>query len=268
VKLSWRIEFLPSSMPSTINLSGVSMVYSREDGPSTAALEEVTLEVPARQIMCIVGPSGCGKTTLLNIAAGFIAPTAGRVLIDGVPVAESRARCGFTFQTEAVFPWMTVAENVGYGLRWSGRSPEQRSAVVHHYLQRVGLTGFAGHWPRELSGGMRKRVDLARAFAVDPPVLLLDEPFGSLDSLTRVQMQQLLLEVWRADRKTLMAVTHDVEEALFLGDKVAVMSSRPARVTRVISVPFSPEDRVADLKLSPEFIALRREVLATLGAPD
>jgi NitT/TauT family transport system ATP-binding protein len=189
------------------------------------------------------------------------------VLIDGVPVEESRARCGFTFQTDAVFPWMTVAGNVGYGLRWSGRSPQQRRVVVDHYLQRVGLTGFADHWPRELSGGMRKRVDLARAFAVDPPVLLLDEPFGSLDSLTRVQMQHLLLEVWRTDRKTLMLVTHDVEEALFLGEKVAVMSNRPARVTRVISVPFSAEDRVADLKLAPEFIALRRELLATLGAP-
>ena len=254
-------------MPSAISLTDVGMVYARENGPPTPALANVTLEIPARQMLCIVGPSGCGKTTLLNIVAGFIAPTTGEVLIGGVPVEHSRARCGFTFQADAVFPWMTVEKNVGYGLRWSGRPPAQQRAIVDSYLHRVGLTGFADHWPRELSGGMRKRVDLARAFAVDPPVVLLDEPFGSLDSLTRVQMQHLLLDVWRSDRTTLVLVTHDVEEALFLGERVAVMSSRPARIARIFTVPFSPEDRVADLKLAPEFIALRREVLSTLRTP-
>ena len=144
-------------------------------------LREVNLEIAAQEIFCIVGPSGCGKTTLLNIAAGFIPATSGRVLMEGNTVNGPQSRCGFTFQADAVFPWMTVAGNVGYGLQWNGTPPDRRRTIVDGYLKRVGLASFAKHWPRELSGGMRKRVDLARAFAIDPPILFLDEPFGSLE---------------------------------------------------------------------------------------
>lgn len=252
-------------MPLALTFDRVTKEYARDAAEPAQVLREISLEIEAQEIFCIVGPSGCGKTTLINIAAGFIPATSGGVLIEERIVDGPQSRCGFTFQADAVFPWMTVAGNVGYGLRWNGTPPEHRRAIVDGYLQRVGLASFAEHWPRELSGGMRKRVDLARAFAVDPPVLFLDEPFGSLDVLTKEEMQQLLLDIWRSDRKTVLFVTHDVEEAVFLGHRVAVMSPSPGHIQEIFPIPFSLEERVPDLKLSSSFVAVRRDVLAVLG---
>lgn len=252
-------------MQAALRFEHVTKRYELDGGGSTIALLDIDLHVNREEIFCLVGPSGCGKSTLLNLAAGFVPVTTGQVIVEGEPVTHAHSRCGFSFQADAVFPWMTVAANVGYGLRWNGTAPDRRGDIVGTYLNRVGLAGFAERWPRELSGGMRKRVDLARAFAFDPPILLLDEPFGSLDALTKEEMQELLLEIWRTDRKTVLFVTHDVEEAVFLGERVGVMSPRPGRIHEVFAVPFGLDERTVAMKVSPEFVAIRRAVLAALA---
>jgi NitT/TauT family transport system ATP-binding protein len=229
----------------------------------TVALNQTDLTIGSNETVCIVGPSGCGKTTLLNLIAGFLTPTEGTIHVNGRLVSGPGADRAVVFQADAVFPWLTVAENVAYGMRMQGVGGAERRARVEHYLELVGLTDFRNAYPKELSGGMRKRVDLARAYASGPEVLLLDEPFGALDLFTKEAMWLALASVVAAEPKTSVFVTHDIEEALFLGDRVIVMTPRPARVHSILDVPFGA-NRNLDLKASSEFQTLRTEIAHTL----
>ncbi|WP_308796852.1 ABC transporter ATP-binding protein [Agromyces silvae] len=229
----------------------------------TVALNETTLTIKTNETVCIVGPSGCGKTTLLNLIAGFLAPTSGTIQVGGRAVDGPGADRAVVFQADAVFPWLTVADNVAYGMRMQRVAGAERRERVEHYLELVGLADFRKAYPKELSGGMRKRVDLARAYASGPGVLLLDEPFGALDLFTKEAMWLALAGVVAAEPKTSVFVTHDIEEALFLGDRVIVMTPRPARVHSILEVPFGA-NRGLDLRATPAFQSLRNEIAHTL----
>jgi NitT/TauT family transport system ATP-binding protein len=232
-------------------------------GKSIVALEDVSLVVPDKQFAVIVGPSGCGKSSLLDIVAGLRRPTAGQCLVDGNPVSKPGRQRGMVFQNYSLFPWLTVQKNVEFGLRLRNVPEKQRVETARAYLDAVGLTGFENSFPTQLSGGMKQRVAIARAMANDPEVLLMDEPFGALDSQTRTVMQQLLLKVWEKDSKTVIFVTHDIEEALFLGDIIYVMSARPGRFVDRITVPL-PRPRRYELFSTPEFLELKGRIHAGL----
>jgi NitT/TauT family transport system ATP-binding protein len=222
-------------------------------------LEAIDLDVGEGELVCILGPSGCGKSTLLNIAGGFLAPVSGEVTIDGERVTGPDRRRIFVFQERGVFPWLTVERNIGFGL-YDLPDAERRERIAH-YVQLVGLQGFERAYPRELSGGMKQRVEVARALAVNPDVLYLDEPFGALDSITRLQMRSELLRIWQAERKTILFVTHDIEESVQLADRVVVLSARPGRIRRIVDVDI-PHPR--DLS-SPRYLALRDEIFGEIG---
>jgi len=245
-----------------IALDSVSKVFATAR-KRTVALNETSLTIDDCETVCVVGPSGCGKTTMLNLIAGFIQPTAGSISLDGRTVSGPAADRAVVFQADAVFPWLTVADNVAFGLRMQGTSRAKRAERVDRFLDLVGLTDFAKAYPKELSGGMRKRVDLARAYASGPEVLLLDEPFGALDLFTKENMWTALARVAAAEPKTIVFVTHDIEEALFLGDRVIVMTPRPAKVHSIIDVPFGP-DRTLDLRADPKFQSLRIDIAHSL----
>ena len=225
-------------------------------GAPTRAIEPTSLRVADRDFLCLLGPSGCGKSTLLRMVAGLDRPTTGRVLLDGEPVAGPGADRGMVFQSYTLFPWLTVEENIGFGLREQGVRTEERLRVAAHFIERVGLRGFERHDPRMLSGGMQQRTALARALANDPKVLLLDEPFGALDNQTRALMQELLLGIWEADRKTVLFVTHDIDEAIFMANRVAVMTARPGRIKSDIAIDL-PHPRHYTIKTSAEFSAYK-----------
>ena len=225
-------------------------------GAPTRALEPVRLDVVQNDFIAILGPSGCGKSTLLRIVAGLDFPSAGRVLLDGAEVRGPGADRGMVFQSYTLFPWLTVAENIGFGLRERGVAEAERRRVAAEWMEKVGLTGFANHFPRMLSGGMQQRTALARALANDPKILLLDEPFGALDHQTRSLMQEMLLGIWEAARKTVLLVTHDIEEAIFMASRVVVMTARPGRIKSVVDIPFA-HPRPYTLKTTPEFAALK-----------
>jgi NitT/TauT family transport system ATP-binding protein len=211
------------------------LTYPGAGGGPVHALAGIDLDVAAGEFVCLVGPSGCGKSTLLNVIAGFLRPTRGEVRADGQPVAGPDPRRVFIFQEGGVFPWLTVRENVGFGLLH--RPPAEREPVVARYIDLVGLTGFGGSYPGALSGGMRQRVELARALAAGPAAVYMDEPFGALDFFTRVRMRADLIRIWEKERKTVLFVTHDIDEAVQLADRVVVLSARPARVRADIPVP-------------------------------
>ena len=222
-------------------------------------LDAINLDVSEGEFVCILGPSGCGKSTLLNIAGGFLAPAAGEITIDGERVAGPDRRRIFVFQERGIFPWLTVEGNIGFGL--FDLSESERRARIAHYVQLVGLRGFERAYPRELSGGMKQRVEVARALAVNPDVLYLDEPFGALDSITRLQMRSELLRIWQAERKTILFVTHDIEESVQLADRVVVLTSRPGRVRRVVAIDIA---HPRDLS-SARYLALRDEIFGEIG---
>jgi NitT/TauT family transport system ATP-binding protein len=222
-------------------------------------LQHIDLDVAEGEFVCFLGPSGCGKSTLLNILAGFLQPTSGDVAIDGQPVIGPDPRRIFVFQERGVFPWLTVEGNIGFGL--FRLSEEDRRKRIAHYVQLVGLSGFERAFPRELSGGMKQRVEVARALAVNPDVLYLDEPFGALDSITRLQMRAELLRIWQAERKTILFVTHDIEESVQLADRVVVLSARPARIRRIVDIDIA---HPRDLS-SPRYIQLRDSIFAEIG---
>ena len=226
---------------------------------SIPVLEKIGLSVSEGEFVCIVGPSGCGKSTLLNIVGGFLEATRGAVLIDGAPVTGPDLRRIFIFQENGVFPWLTVEDNIGFGLLH--RPASERRSVVAHYIEMVGLAGFEKSYPRELSGGMRQRVEIARALAAGSDVLYMDEPFGALDFLTRLRMRAELAEIWRREKKTVLFVTHDVEEAVQLADRVVVMSRLPATISTVIDVRL-PRPRDLD---SPEYLSIRDEIFEVMG---
>ncbi len=225
-------------------------------GAATVALQPTSLTVADNDFITILGPSGCGKSTLLRIVAGLDTPTSGRVLLDGAPVTAPGADRGMVFQSYTLFPWLTVRENVSFGLRERGMPAEEQQHVVHRWLDRVGLTGFEHHYPKMLSGGMQQRTAIARALANDPKIVLLDEPFGALDNQTRSLMQELLLSIWETDRKTVLFVTHDIEEAIFMASRVVVMSARPGRIKADVPVSLA-HPRHYTVKTKPEFSELK-----------
>jgi NitT/TauT family transport system ATP-binding protein len=234
-------------------------------GPPTRALEPTSLAVGDNDFICVLGPSGCGKSTLLRIVAGLDFPTTGRVLLDGTPVTAPGADRGMVFQSYTLFPWLTVKQNIGFGLREKGVPAAEQERVVAHYIARVGLEGFERHYPKMLSGGMQQRTALARALANDPKILLLDEPFGALDNQTRSLMQELLLGIWETERKTVLFVTHDIDEAIFMANRVVVMTARPGRIKTDLAIDL-PHPRHYTVKTSPEFSAYKARLTEEIRA--
>ena len=232
---------------------------ARHGNAPTRALEPTDLTIGNNDFVTILGPSGCGKSTLLRIVAGLDRPTSGRVTLDGREVTGPGADRGMVFQSYTLFPWLTVRENIAFGLRERGMAEKQRDGIVASYVDLVGLKGFENHWPKQLSGGMQQRTAIARALANDPEILLLDEPFGALDHQTRELMQELLLGIWEAERKTVLFVTHDIDEAVFMGSRVVVMSARPGRIKLDRPVPIA-HPRHYSVKTTPGFSELKAEL--------
>lgn len=236
----------------------LGVVY-QSDGNSVAALEGINLEIQDGEFICIVGPSGCGKSTLLNVMGGFLSPTSGSVTINGEPVTGPDQRRILVFQERGVFPWLTVEGNIGFGLAKLPRAERERR--IAHYVQLVRLQGFEHSYPSDLSGGMRQRLQVARALAVDPDILFLDEPFGALDSITRVIMRGELLHIWQMEQRTIVFVTHDIDEAVQLADRVVVLSSRPARIQEILTIDIPHPRNIS----SPRYLELRDELLKQIG---
>jgi ABC-type nitrate/sulfonate/bicarbonate transport system ATPase subunit len=239
-------------------IENVSVTFEAERG-TIHAVQDVSLTIREGEFVCLLGPSGCGKSTLLNVVGGFLPPTHGVVKIDGDPVEKPDPRRVFVFQERGVLPWLTVEGNIGFGL--FRLSPAEREKRVKYYVELVGLKGFEASFPQELSGGMKQRVEVARALAVNPDVLYLDEPFGALDSITRVQMRTELLRIWSHEKKTVIFVTHDIEESIQLADRVVVMSARPGKVQRIVDIDVP---RPRDIS-SEAYIKLRDEIFEEIG---
>lgn len=247
----------------TVRGAQVTFPGTKKHRDPVLALADVNLTIPDQQFVCLLGPSGCGKSTLLNLIAGFLQPTAGEVLVGGQPVDGPGPERGVVFQNANVFPWLTCAQNVAFGPKLSGTPRSEVNELVDHYLDRVGLLQFKDRLPMELSGGMRQRLSLARVLINDPPILLMDEPFGALDAQTRIIMQELLLELWERDRKTVIFVTHDIDEALLLADRVYVMTTRPGRILDHIDVPLE-RPRSYQVSNEPIFRDLRLRLFEQL----
>ncbi len=245
---------------SKLVIEGVARTFPGvHGGLPTEALQPTTLSVADNDFITIVGPSGCGKSTLLRIVAGLDTPTHGRVLLDGAPVTGPGADRGMVFQSYTLFPWLTVKQNICFGLREKGMPLAEQNDIATHYIAKVGLAGFEHHYPKMLSGGMQQRTAIARALANDPKILLLDEPFGALDNQTRGLMQELLLSIWESERKTVLFVTHDIDEAIFMANRVVVMTARPGRIKIDVAVPLA-HPRHYTVKTSPEFSDLKRRL--------
>ena len=244
---STKIKKRKSAM-SGLSIENISMRFDLPNGGSVQALRDVTLDLKAGELLSVLGPSGCGKTTLLNIIAGFLAPTEGKILLHGNKVTGPSAERGMVFQQGALFEWMNVRENVGFGPRMKGVGTTQAREKVDHLLDVVGLQDFKEKAIYELSGGMQQRVALARCLANDPDVILMDEPLGALDALTREKMQSLVLKLWKETGKTIILITHSVEEALLLGERLLVMAPRPGRIHKEYRLPFADLGVDADLR--------------------
>lgn len=242
---------------SKLRIETVSRVFPGvRGGEPTRALEPATLNVEDNDFITILGPSGCGKSTLLRIVAGLDQPTTGSVLLDGVAVREPGPDRGMVFQSYTLFPWLTVRQNICFGLREKGVPEKNQAEIAAHFIEQVGLRGFENHFPKMLSGGMQQRTALARALANDPKILLLDEPFGALDNQTRALMQELLLGIWEQHKKTVLFVTHDIDEAIFMANRVLVMTARPGKVKCDIAIDL-PHPRHYTVKTTPEFAAYK-----------
>ena len=233
--------------------------------PPTQALQPVSLEVADNDFITVLGPSGCGKSTLLRLVAGLETPSEGQILLDGQPVYEPGADRGVVFQSYTLFPWLTVRQNICFGLREKNMPAAQQREISEHFIEKVRLRGFEDHYPKQLSGGMQQRVAIARALANDPKILLLDEPFGALDNQTRVLMQELLLGIWESARKTVLFVTHDIDEAIFMASRVAVFSARPGRIKADVPVNL-PHPRHYTMKTTPEFMELKARLTEEIRA--
>ena len=239
----------------------IDNVYKEYQGRSgkTIALNGVNLEIKENEFICVVGPSGCGKSTLLNIIAGLLEPTSGTVTLDGKVIEGTGVERGVVFQQYALFPWRTVLKNVMFPLEMEKVPKEEAEAIARKYIKSVGLEGFEKSYPKELSGGMKQRVAIARAYAANPEVLLLDEPFGALDAQTRVQLQTELLETWEKEKKTCFFITHDVDEAIILAQRVIIMSARPGRIKKIVDIDI-PYPRTQATKTDPRFLELKSEI--------
>jgi NitT/TauT family transport system ATP-binding protein len=241
-----------------IEVRGLRMQFAGKTAP-IVVLESIELEVVRGEFVCIVGPSGCGKSTLLNIIAGFLKPTAGEVLVNGTQVSGPNPQRIFVFQENGVFPWLTVEQNIGFGL--DRLSPDEKAPIIQRYLDMVGLNKFEKLYPRELSGGMRQRVEIARALAANPDIIYMDEPFGALDFLTRLKMRADLTRIWQEERKTILFVTHDIEESVQLADRVMVLSPRPGKIQKDLAIDLL---RPRDLD-SSAYLETRDEIFHTMG---
>jgi NitT/TauT family transport system ATP-binding protein len=245
---------------SAVRFEDVGVEFDTDNGPMRV-VDGVSFDIAQGEFVSIIGPSGCGKTTMMNILGGFVQPTKGRVLLDGKPVTKPGPDRGVIFQEYGVFPWLTVRGNIEFGLklRANATPAAQRGEIVERYMRLMGLADFAGHYPKHLSGGMRQRLALARAYAVRPEFLLMDEPFGALDAQTRSAMQDLLLEVLQTEGKTVMLITHSVEEAIYLSSRIIVVTARPARIREIIDVPFG-YPRAEQVHEDPRFGELRSRI--------
>jgi NitT/TauT family transport system ATP-binding protein len=252
----------PQATP-RLQVDKVSLRYQKPDGGTFTALEQVSFDVPDQQFAVLVGPSGCGKSSLLYLTAGLAEPTSGEIYVGGQQVQGPGADRGMVFQSYTLFPWLTVRQNVEFGLKRRGMPAARRKEIVDYYVNEVGLSGFADSYAKQLSGGMMQRVAIARALANDPQILLMDEPFGALDSQTRLQMQQLLLRVWGNSKKTVLFVTHDIDEAILLGDRVYVMGAKPGRIKQILDVPIE-RPRSLDMVMERAFIDMKREIFGLL----
>ena len=241
-----------------VKIDHVEKIYQSRSG-EVVALNGVDMEIRENEFVCVVGPSGCGKSTLLNIIAGLERPTSGRVCVKGKEVINPGSERGVIFQQYALFPWLTVKKNVKFGLKLRGVKEPELSAIADKYIRLVGLEEFGDSYPKELSGGMKQRVAIARAYAVNPEILLMDEPFGALDAQTRTQLQTELLETWEKEKKTCFFITHDVEEAIILAQRVVIMSARPGRVKEIVPVNI-PYPRTQETKMTKEFLDLKVHV--------
>ena len=248
----------PNTATNKVEIRHVLKRYNGRRG-EVIALNGVDLNIAENEFVCVVGPSGCGKSTLLNIIGGLEHATEGEVLVDGKVVTGPGPERGIVFQQYALFPWLTVEQNVAFGLKLKGMSKEKIEATTQKYLKMVELESFAKAYPKELSGGMKQRVAIARAYAVTPSVLLMDEPFGALDAQTRTQLQSELLETWEKEQKTCFFITHDVEEAVILAQRVVVMSARPGRVKSIVPIDI-PYPRTPETKMSERFLELKNEI--------
>jgi ABC-type nitrate/sulfonate/bicarbonate transport system ATPase subunit len=248
--------------PAKIRFDNITKEFlSQAGGAATKAIDHLSFDIVEKDFVCLIGPSGCGKSTLLNLVAGFEQPTTGEVLLDGARIDGPGPDRGVVFQEGALFPWLSVLDNVCYGPKQLKVSKERYLQDAHAILEQVGLSAFTKHLPSELSGGMRQRVAIARALINRPPVLLMDEPFAALDPQTRVLMQEMLLQIWEHDNRTVLFITHDVEEALFLGTRVVVMSSRPGRVLQDVRADL-PRPRDYSVLKDPSFVNIKAELFA------
>jgi ABC-type nitrate/sulfonate/bicarbonate transport system ATPase subunit len=241
-------------------LRSLSMSFpAKRGGEPIHVLENINLEVEPAEFVCLVGPSGCGKSTILNILGGFLKATSGDVIVEGEPVVGPDPRRIFIFQENAVFPWLNVWDNIAFGL--SRKGTDEQARIVKHYIDMVGLKGFEKAYPRELSGGMRQRVEIARALAANPDIIYMDEPFGALDYLTRLKMRADLVRIWQEERKTIVFVTHDIDEAVQLADRVVVLSKRPARIQAIVPIDLP---RIRDQNASG-YLQARADIFAAMG---
>ncbi|MBB4001870.1 ABC transporter ATP-binding protein [Aurantimonas endophytica] len=251
---------------SELVISGLGRVFPGvKGGAPVVALQPTDLTVPSDDFVTILGPSGCGKSTLLRIIAGLDRPTTGTVTLDGEAITGPGPDRGMVFQSYTLFPWLSVEDNIAFGLREKRMGEAEKREIVDFYVDQVGLKGFEKHWPKQLSGGMQQRTAIARALANDPKILLLDEPFGALDNQTRGLMQELLLGIWEREHKMVLFVTHDIEEAIFVGSRVVTMSARPGRIKSILPVDL-PHPRHYKMKSSPEFSEMRARLTEEIRA--
>ncbi|MBK1780810.1 ABC transporter ATP-binding protein [Advenella sp. WQ 585] len=250
---------------SQLEIQNVSRVFPGKKGTQTQALTPINFSVNENDFVTILGPSGCGKSTMLRIIAGLDQPTTGQVLLDGQRITGPGADRGMVFQSYTLFPWLTVEQNICFGLREKGMSAAEQKERSGYFINRVGLKGFEQHFPKQLSGGMQQRTAIARALANDPKILLLDEPFGALDNQTRLLMQELLLGIWESAQKTVLFVTHDIDESIFMANRVAVFSARPGRIKTEVNVDL-PHPRHYTIKTTPEFMKLKARLTEEIRA--
>ncbi len=258
----------PSESPphsiAKLEVQKVCKSYTTRGKQKLIVLQDVNFQIFPREMVCVVGSSGCGKSTLLNIIAGLLPPSSGEVLVDGQPVTgRPGSDRGMIFQGYTLYPWLTVAQNVAFGLQFQKMPKAEQRDRVRYFLDVVGLWNFANSYPKQLSGGMKQRVAIARALANEPALLLMDEPFGALDAQTKEQMQQFLLELWEKTHVTVLMITHDVEEAIYLSQRVYVMDTHPGQIKIEIPIPL-PEHRDLDIKLSTKFVEIKRQIIHTL----
>ncbi|MBV4396398.1 ABC transporter ATP-binding protein [Advenella alkanexedens] len=250
---------------SQLEIQNISRVFPGKKGTQTQALTPINFNVQENDFVTILGPSGCGKSTMLRIIAGLDHPTTGQVLLDGQRITGPGADRGMVFQSYTLFPWLTVEQNICFGLREKGMTAAEQKERSSYFIHRVGLKGFEQHFPKQLSGGMQQRTAIARALANDPKILLLDEPFGALDNQTRLLMQELLLGIWESAQKTVLFVTHDIDESIFMANRIAVFSARPGRIKTEIKVNL-PHPRHYTVKTTPEFMELKARLTEEIRA--